>query len=50
MDNHHGAQETRLSLVDKLLFNMGVAYKDEQSNLKIVVLDGRRETLDKLGS
>ena len=50
MDNHHGTQKMRLGLAVKLLFNMGVAYKNEGYNFKVVVLDGRRETLDKLGS
>jgi len=50
MDNHHGTQEMGLSLVVKLLFNMRVVHKDKQPNQKVIILDGRRESLDKLGS
>jgi len=49
MDNHHGAPEMRLSLVDRLLVYVRVAHKGKQSNWKVVILDGRREILDKLG-
>ena len=41
MDNHHGTQKMMPGFVVKLLFDMGVANKDEGSDLKIIVLDGR---------
>ena len=40
MDNHHGTQKMKLGFVVKLLFDVGIAHKDEQSDLKVIFLDG----------
>ena len=47
MNDNHGAKKMRLGLVVKLILDVRVANKDKRALLKILILDGRGETLDK---
>jgi len=50
VDHYHQVQVAGLSLVAKLLFDMGFPFEHERSHWQIIVNDGRCKTRDELCS